>query len=318
MTQDKPKGGLGRGLGALIGPSPAPTVQESPFLSSVSARAVQESQEMPQADGASVRFISPGLIVENIEQPRAVFLEEQLDELTESIREHGILQPLLVTDRGNGTFELIAGERRLRASRRLGLEAVPVIIRSSSEGQDKLVLALIENIQRQDLNAVEEARAYKRLSEEYGLAHEDIARQVGKSRSTVTNAMRLLDLESDMLQALSEGKISKSHARTLLAEPIPQLRRDLFKKMLSGAGMTVRSAEAQAGARTRVINRVKDPNIAALETALRDALGTKVVVEYRAGVGKISVHFYSKEDLRNITKKMTGEAVLIGADDANT
>ena len=325
---------MGRGLGALIGPAPVkPVLQARTEDEVVAATRPQEdtppagadSRTLPaspgrgggsqasseyDAEGTSVRFVSPSDIVENVEQPREYFAEEPLDELADSIREHGLLQPLVVTERADGSYELIAGERRLRASRRVGLKTVPVIVRPKSDNQDKLVLALIENIQRQDLNAVEEGRGYKRLAEEYGLSHEEIARRMGKSRSAVSNAMRLLDLDRDMLQALEEGKISKSHARTLLAEPVPKLRRDLFTKMLGG-GVTVRSAEAQAGARARSSSRLKDANIAALEAALRDALGTKVVVEYRGGSGKVVIHFYSKDDLRKLTAQISGEETEI-------
>jgi ParB family transcriptional regulator, chromosome partitioning protein len=283
MQTDKPKMGLGRGLGALIGPS-----------------------TNVEASSGSLRMIDPQKIRVNAEQPRTVFADDALDELAESIREHGILQPLVVTETAPGEYELIAGERRLRAARRLGLREVPVTVRESGALKDKLVLALIENIQRQDLNAVEEGRGYKRLSEEYGLSHEDIAARVGKSRSTVTNAMRLLDLDRDMLAALEEGKISKSHARTLLAEPVPALRKELFTKMLGG-GVTVREAEARAGTKGRIhAPGMKDANVVALEGALRDKLGTKVALEHRGGPGKITISYYSKEDLKRIVGAITG------------
>ncbi len=313
MQNDKPKIGLGRGLGALIGPSAgmsaAPRVntlpKEEPSLPDVSVFAAPASNVQGEEH---VHALDPQKIRVNVEQPRTVFADDALDELTESIREHGILQPLLVSETAPGEYELIAGERRLRAAKRLGLMSVPVTVRSHAALKDKLVLALIENIQRQDLNAVEEGRAYQRLSQEYGLSHEDIATRMGKSRSAVTNAMRLLDLEPDMLSALEEGRITKSHARTLLAEPVPTLRRTLFTKMLGG-GVTVREAEARAGTRGRAsaLRGMKDANVVALEGALREKLGTKVTLEHRGGPGKITINYYSKEDLRRIVETISGD-----------
>jgi ParB family transcriptional regulator, chromosome partitioning protein len=306
MSSDKPKLGLGRGLGALIGPAAGASLA---FTSQKSEPAKEENVFTSGSSEAlnTLRMIDPQKIRVNAEQPRTVFADDALDELAESIREHGILQPLVVTETAPGEYELIAGERRLRAAKRLGLARIPVTVRPSAALKDKLVLALIENIQRQDLNAVEEGRGYRRLSEEYGLSHEEIASRVGKSRSAVTNAMRLLDLDSDMLAALEEGRITKSHARTLLAEPVPTLRQSLFAKMLGG-GVTVREAEARAGTRSRsFVPGIKDANVVALEGALREKLGTKVVLEHRGGPGKITISYYSKEDLRRIVQTITGE-----------
>lgn len=310
MQSDKPKIGLGRGLGALIGPAAgAPlkfqeTPEEQPRHEDIPRGASGDGGS--NASSGLLRMIDPAQIRVNVEQPRTVFADDALDELAESIREHGILQPLVVTEVGPGEYELIAGERRLRAAKRVGLTKIPVTVRPSAELKDKLVLALIENIQRQDLNAVEEGRGYRRLSEEYGLSHEEIASRVGKSRSAVTNAMRLLDLDADMLAALEEGRITKSHARTLLAEPVPTLRHALFTKMLGG-GVTVREAEARAGGRGKGGAGMKDANVVALEAALREKLGTKVVLEHRGGPGKISISYYSKEDLRRIVSVISGD-----------
>lgn len=317
MTNDKPKMGLGRGLGALIGPAAhAPLAFRAEEQSSPAPLVLPTAPSLPQDHlrddvqaSSEVHFLDPQLIRVNAEQPRTVFADDALDELAESIREHGILQPLVVTETSPGEYELIAGERRLRASKRVGLTKVPVTVRPHAALKDKLVLALIENIQRQDLNAVEEGRAYRRLADEYSLSHEEIAHRMGKSRSVVTNAMRLLDLDADMLEALEEGRITKSHARTLLAEPVPTLRRNLFTKMLGG-GVTVREAEARAGTRGRssaAMRGMKDANVVALEGALREKLGTKVVLEHRGGPGKITIAYYSKEDLRRVVALIAGE-----------
>lgn len=282
----KPSGGLGRGLGALLPPKIAP----------------EPGTEAAQAASIGITHISPEQVVANPHQPRKYFSPADLEDLIGSIKEHGILQPLVVTDAGEGKYELIAGERRLRASQALGLNEVPVIIRTAT-AQQKLELALIENIQRQNLNAVEEAQAYEALADQFSLRQEDIAERVGKSRSHVANTMRLLDLEDEMLEALSAGKITRSHARTLLAEPDEARRKQLFKEMLEGK-MTVREAEAKAGSRAPKTAQGKDPNIAALEAQLREELGTKVQLSTKGSTGKITIHFYSKEELKELIERL--------------
>ncbi|MCR4311753.1 MAG: ParB/RepB/Spo0J family partition protein [Candidatus Uhrbacteria bacterium] len=294
----KPKGGLGRGLGSLLPPPPAAV--STPMTT---AQPPMTAPDVVHDSTLNVREISPSLIVKNPHQPRAHFAEEDLADLKASIKEHGILLPLVVTDIGGGKFELIAGERRLRSALAVGLEKVPVIIREANE-QQKLELALIENIQRADLNAVEEAKAYKSLLENFGMTQEKVAERVGKSRSQVANMMRLLELDDDILDALIVGQISKSHARTLLAEPDHHARRDLYQQMLEG-GMTVRTAEAKAGSKSRKSRPDKDPNLSALEAQLREKLGTKVTIEMQNGVGKVSIHVYSKDDLRSLIERLT-------------
>ena len=281
---------LGRGLGSLIPAAlPKPTYTE---------------QVIPEAHRA-VLDIPVGQIRENPRQPRLHFSPSDLEDLISSIREHGILQPLVVTKASAG-YELIAGERRLRAAKALGLLTVPAIVREATE-QQKLELALIENIQRQDLNAVEEAMAYRALIDEFNLKHEDIARRVGKNSSTISNILRLLDLSDEVLAALREGKISKSHARTLLAEPNLEKRDLLFHAMLKG-GVSVREAEARVSRKQfgRAALRFKDPNIAAHESRLREILGTKVDILESEGKGKVSISFYSKEELLGILDRLTG------------
>lgn len=293
----KPQGGLGRGLGALF---PTEAVQTQKSAPKKTAK-TESKQEL--ADGLEIRFVSPMDIDANPHQPRKNFKPEELENLMASIKEHGILQPLVVTEKDDGRYELIAGERRLRSSKELGLETVPVVVRGAMRDQQKLELALIENIQRQELNAVEEAEAYDALADLFSLTQAQIADRVGKSRSYVANIMRLLDLEEDMLQALIDGKISKSHARTLLGEKDLDSRRDVFKKMLSG-GMTVREAEVRATKPRSANKEGKDQAIAALEKELRDHFGTKVSIQMKHNRGKLSVHFYSRPDLKEIIKKI--------------
>lgn len=279
MTQ---RPALGRGLGSLF--SQAPTLTE---------------QVIPTAKGQLLE-IALEKIVENPRQPRRHFSPAQLEDLIGSIKEHGILQPLVVTVLDDG-YELIAGERRFRASKALGLKTVPAIVREANE-QEKLELALIENIQRQQLNAVEEALAYKALIDEFSLTQQQVAERVGKQRSTVANIVRLLDLDESMLEAIVDGRLTKSHARTLLAEADPDRRQQLFEQMLRG-DVSVREAEARVGAtstRRRKGPEEVDPNILAHEKTLRERLGTKVKIRERAGRGTITIDFYSREELMEL------------------
>jgi len=284
----KPKGGLGRGLSALIPPSVTTNTKDP---------------EVIEAATSGILEVSPDVIAINPHQPRKVFAPAQLEDLLTSIQEHGILQPLIVTKVEDGGYELIAGERRLRAAKMLGLKKVPVIVRSATQ-QQKLELALIENIQRQDLNPVEEAQAFHALIDQFSLRQEDVAKRVGKSRSHIANTLRLLELEEEILRALSEEKISRSHARTLLAETDAGRRKQLFRDMLSG-GVTVREAEARAGHHGNAKKRAVDPNVASMEADLREALGTKVQIQSRDGSnGKIVIHFYSKEELKALRDRL--------------
>ncbi|MCX6714571.1 MAG: ParB/RepB/Spo0J family partition protein [Candidatus Uhrbacteria bacterium] len=277
---------LGKGLGSLI-----------PQKQSLTERIIPSARK-------EILEIPPNDIKANPRQPRSHFSQSELEDLIASIKEHGIMQPLVVT-RSNGEYELIAGERRLRSARALGLETVPVIVREANE-QQKLELALIENIQRQDLNAVEEAIAYKALIDEFNLKQDEVALRVGKSRSNVANIIRLLDLPSDILDALKEGRISKSHARTLLAETDSKKQHDLFEQMLNG-GVTVRQTEARVTGITtkRSVSIGKDPNIAAHEKKLREILGTKVDITESNGKGKIEITFYSRPELMDLLELLS-------------
>ncbi len=306
----KPQGGLGRGLGALLPSAPLPIASNKASMVNVSPETPQVPQQaqserapleivVDHNDSDRIFHISPADIVPNPRQPRHHFGENDLADLKASILEHGIMQPLVVTKRTDGTYELIAGERRLRSAKAVGLKTVPVVVRVAND-QQKLELALIENIQRADLNAVEEARAYRQLIEDFGLTQEDVAGRVGKSRSQVANTVRLLELPSDILAAVVDGRISRSHARTLLAEPNDGRRRVLFENMLGG-GVTVRHAEATATRR----GTAKDPNIAALEVTLREKLGTKVTIDVKGAESTIAIHCYSKEDLSEMIKRLS-------------
>ncbi len=286
----KKKTGLGKGLGSLIPDRANEHVISDPT----------------DADSASGRVleISAELIEVNPHQPRTRFNPSDLEDLIASIKQFGIIQPLVVTKK-NGGYQLIAGERRLRAAKMVGLDAVPVVIRTASE-QEKLELALIENVQRQDLNAVEEARAYRALMDTFDLTQEDVAKRVGKSRSVIANAVRLLDLESEVLDALMEGEITRSHARALLAQGDPVRRHQMFLQMLSG-DMTVRDAEQMATAREKTVSApaYADPNMQAHQRSLESIFGTKVRIQTQPnGAGKIVLHYFSHEELYHVLDLM--------------
>jgi ParB family chromosome partitioning protein len=246
-------------------------------------------------------------------QPRKEFEEAKLKDLADSIRQYGILQPLVVTrkeiqkaDGGLATeYELISGERRLRASKIAGLSQVPVLIRTNEESdQLKLELAIIENLQREDLNSVDRAKAFQRLVDEFHFKHVDIARRIGKSREYVSNSLRILLLPVEMLQALSEGKISEGHSRPLLMlTDRKEEQLVLFKEMLFRK-MTVREAEMLARKiaieRVRKVERMPDPELLDLEEKLAHTLGARVHIERREKGGKIMIDFFSNEDLRAI------------------
>ncbi len=301
--------GLGRGLASLIPPKKGTTAPVEEGLSqnqSVQSKpaslpmATLSHPEMPVTHEISI-----GSIIPNPNQPRLHFDETKLAELSESIKEHGIIQPLIVTKREGG-YELIAGERRLQAAKRAGLTMVPVVVREAGN-QEKLELAIIENIQRHDLNPIEEAKAYLRLAEEFGLHQDEVAQKMGKSRSTVANTLRLLTLPVEIQRAVMEGKLSEGHAKALLSIDNPEKQRALFELILKEE-LTVRETEDRARAvavkshlRT---TREMSPEIVAKEEWLTEQLGTKVKIAAKGKGGRIMIEYYSPEELNSILGKM--------------
>jgi len=280
------KGGLGKGLDALI-----PGSISSP------------------AEGMSTFEVPVEKIIPNPLQPRSVMQPEALEELAASIREHGILQPLLVTyDAANDAYILVAGERRLRAARLAGLELVPVLVRQATE-QQRLELALIENVQRADLTPLETAEAYRQLSDDFSLSHEEIAARVGKNRVTVTNTLRLLKLPMEVRQALADGRITEGHARALLGLPSEKAQVAALETILRH-DLNVRQAEELVrrllGERgKKAVPRPVDPEIAAIEQRLQEALGTRVAVRHGRKGGSVIIHYYSDEELTALISTLT-------------
>ncbi|NUM25705.1 MAG: ParB/RepB/Spo0J family partition protein [Candidatus Buchananbacteria bacterium] len=280
--------GLGKGLSSLIPPKIDRTIMPS------------GSEVLPGEETVVQMPIEK--VKANPMQPRSNFDHEGLEDLTNSIREHGILQPLILTHGDNGTYQVIAGERRLRASQILGLKTVPSIVRDIKE-QQKLELALVENLQRRDLNPIEEAVAYQRLIDEFSLTQEEVGKRVGKSRSVITNALRLLTLPSEIQKALINNKINYSTARVIVGLP-PQERLKFFQKVLQ-QDLTVRAVENQARQVTvkRQAHKTKDPNIATLEERIESLLGTKVTIKKSGDGGQIIIDYYSPEELEGLIEK---------------
>lgn len=284
--------GLGRGLGAIIPPK-----------SSMSQQADTSPATSPDLS-ARVLLLPLQLIDPNPHQPREHFDHASLEELITSIKEHGVLQPIVVTSTSNGRYELIAGERRLRAAKVAGHETIPALLRSATE-QQKLELALIENVQRKDLNPIEEARAYLRLQHEFNLTQDQIGDRVGKSRPQVANIIRLLSLPQEIQDALMQGRISQSNARTLVSLPTDAERHELFNAMLAG-NFTVRQTEARVGFKRVRLSSGIDPNLSAFETRLREAFGTKITITRSVkGEGEIKIAFFNKEDLHALIETLT-------------
>ncbi len=284
---------LGKGLSSLI-----------PQQTKVRHIIRKETGLVPQAKDA-ILHIPLSDIVPNSEQPRKEFKHQDLEDLVASIKKHGILQPLVVTEKSDGGYELIAGERRLRASHIAGLSTVPVIVRTATQ-QEKLELALIENIQRQALNAIEEAYAYSRLMEEFNLTQAEVADQVGKSRPAVANTIRLLDLPELIQKALINGELSAGKARALLSLKDEKEQLEMFNNM-AGKQISVRALEAEVsnkGAASRKGSVRRDPNLSAQERMLEDRLHTRVHITRKGDQGTIVIEYHTREELKRIIEEI--------------
>jgi ParB family transcriptional regulator, chromosome partitioning protein len=280
---------IGRGLGALISPT--------------SSRKKQTFETGSGANTERIWQVPVSEIKPDPKQPRRRFSEGELNELADSIKEHGVLQPLLVSELEDGGYQIIAGERRWRAAQIAEQAVVPVIVKKIAD-QQRLEISLIENIQREDLNPIEEGFAYKRLVEEFGLTQEQVGEKVGKSRPAIANAIRLLGLPEEVQNALITGKISAGQARALLTLSDTKQQLDMLASML-GEKMTVRDLEREVQKKVPGSSR-RDPNLSYLEEQLRSALGTKVTLTSKGEKGTIAISYFSKDELKNIIKKITG------------
>ncbi len=285
---------LGRGLDALI-----PTFQ-------------------PDTDSGSdtpVREIGIHAIEPNPYQPRREFSQDELDELAQSIRERGLISPVTVTER-NGKYVLIAGERRLRACKQLNMSTIPAYFRDVEGDEELMELALIENVQRENLNPIEEAMAYRALIERYGLSQETVAERIGKKRSTIANSLRLLKLPQEVRESLVADEITPGHARAILAAATPALMIRVWQQIVK-RGLSVREAErltqksepgtADPSSKPKA-NRRQDASLLKLESALQQVLGTKVRIHHRNPGGNIEISYYSMEDLERILELLESGA----------
>ncbi len=292
MTSDRPAKGLGMGLQALLGENARP------------------AGEAP-ARGGGVREIEIARIRPNPNQPRIQFDEDALQELADSIAQRGVLQPILLRPEGQEAFQIIAGERRWRAAQKARLHTIPAIVREGVDEEETAELALIENVQREDLNAIEEAEAYRQLINRYGRGQDEIGKLVHKSRSHVANMLRLLDLPEFVRQSLLKGDISMGHARAVAAAPDPE---SLTKEILA-KGLSVRQAEARAKAAKEgpkelvLAERKVDADLAALERQLADMLGLKVIVAHKGQGGLVTLHYSSLDQLDMICQRLSGESI---------
>lgn len=282
---------LGKGLSSLI---PTKTIRGMIHHETGSNGDVQRIWQIPTSE-----------IAPNSHQPRTHFSHQELEELVLSIKEHGILQPLLVRERADGGYELIAGERRLRAAVIAGLATVPALVRAATD-QQKLEIALIENIQREDLNPLEEAFAFARLVEEFGMSQQDVADKVGKSRSAVANTIRLLELPDPIKKALMDGQLGMGKARAILSLKSEKEQLAMFASMM-GERVTVRDVERAVemkGAGSRKGSVRRDPNLLAQEELLEERLGTKVRISQKGERGIITIEYHSREELRRLIKEL--------------
>lgn len=290
MPSVKKRGGLGRGLNALVSEAEYETGG-----SAASASNAASETKLPIED-----------IVPNPNQPRIHFNETELRELSESIQEHGVLQPLLVRKHGNG-YEIIAGERRYQASKLAGLEELPVIIKKVND-EEMLALALIENLQRSDLNPVEEAKGYRQLIDASGMTQEALSKAVSKSRSAITNSLRLLDLPEVVQQMIFEGKLTAGHARAILAVPYEDARIRLAEKVVT-EGLSVRATENlaplfSAGETPKTPRPAMPQSFKKAARVLRQVFNTNVRVKSSRGKNKIEIEFKDEEELSRILGEM--------------
>ena len=313
------KSRLGRGLSSLIPPSAKISVVERPALklSLPEATTPHLSSVAIDEPETGIRSLSVSLITANTFQPRSEFDETALTELTESVKLHGVLQPVMVRPRGKDRYELIAGERRFRAAQAAGLKQIPAVIREMTD-EESLTVALIENIQREDLNAMEAARGYKQLLDQFGLSQAELSRQLGKSQSTIAYALSLLRLPEEMQETISSGRLSMEHGKVLLSVPSPDKRRLLWQEMVE-EGLSVvesrRRATQEPHHPTRSLRAAamedmepgSDIHLKAIEDRLRSALGLRVAIRNgRTGRGIVTIDFSNMDELETIIDRIVG------------
>lgn len=302
----KPRKGLGKGLDALFSAVPESTQEEEKRAENKSATIAAAVSET----GEAVRELKMIDIEPNPEQPRKQFEPDKLEELADSIKQHGMIQPLLVREQGNGRYLIIAGERRWRAAKLAGLKQVPCIIKDYSE-QEVMEIALIENLQREDLNPIEEAEGYQELMKKFGLTQELVSERVGKSRSAVANALRLNHLTDEVKQMLADGRLTQGHARALLPLPTEKLQITVARR-IEKEGLNVRQTETLVAKlkeqKPDKPQKTMDKEIlqyyAVAEERLSSRLGTKVKIHEGRKKSKIEIEYYTADDLERLLKEI--------------
>ena len=295
--------GLGKGLEALFGDAEVAPVEKKPAAKKKQAdnRKSEKAEESPVEEGG-VLYVNLNDIKPNAAQPRKVFDEEKLEELAASISQHGLIQPIVLRKLGKG-YEIVAGERRWRAARLAGLKEVPCIVKELTE-EENMLLAIVENMQREDLNPIEEAEGLKKMIDTYGLTQEQVSYSVGKSRPYITNSLRLLKLPGRVQQLTAEGKITTGHARALAAVKSQQRQIDLAARAAK-EGLSVRQIEQLAKEtkqpqEKKKTRKVKSADEKRVEEDLKNALGTKVSLNRKGKGGKIEIEFYSADELERL------------------
>lgn len=305
--------GLGRGLSALLG-EPVRTEAPKPAAAWAKPDAARNVVELPVANAqasasdAGPRALPIDLIARNAQQPRKHFGEDELNELASSIRSHGVLQPILVRPIGGGKYEIVAGERRWRAAQRAGLHAIPAVVRELNE-VEVLEIAIIENVQRTDLNPIEEAQGFQALIDRFGRTQMEIAEAVGKSRPHIANLLRLLALPEDLQAMVRDGRLSAGHARAILTAPDPRM---LAQRVLS-EGLNVREIERLAqlakdekhGPRASAVE-TKSADTRALEQSLSNALGLEVRISEKGGAGEMRISYKTLDQLDDVIRRLRG------------
>lgn len=289
------KGGLGRGLDALFADVPVkePVIENKPV----------KATEKEETD--SVKYIKIHDIMPNVNQPRKTFNEESIEELALSIKEHGIIQPIVVRKHKKG-YEIVAGERRWRAAMKAELGVVPCLVRELNDEQNMLI-AIIENMQREDLNPIEEAEGLKQMTDAFGMSQEQVSRSVGKSRPYITNSMRLLKLPEYIRNSISEGKLTAGHGRAIITISDEKAREAIWKKIIE-EGLSVRETEklvsAEGKSKKKPLKRKKNPDVIRVEEELKTVLGTKVTINSNGNKGNIEINFYSKDELDRLIEML--------------
>lgn len=291
------KGGLGRGLDALFADVP---VKEP-------ASEKNQNEKKSADDRDRIQYIKIHDIMPNANQPRKTFNEEKIGELADSIKEHGIIQPIVVRKREKG-YEIVAGERRWRAAIKAELSQVPCLVRELNDEQNMLI-AIIENMQREDLNPIEEAEGLRQMSETFGMTQEQISKSLGKSRPYITNSMRLLKLPDYIRDSIAEGQLSAGHGRTLITVTDEKIRRELWQRIVS-EGLSVREAEklSSSGGKQKkkkpAASKKKNPDVLRVEAELKEVLGTRVSINKTGSKGKIEIEYYSSEELERLIEML--------------